>query len=222
MPTRRAMEKVELRVSRGDGVAQSTSRDASVSRRRLSSTIPQTARLDASGLSMPLRLSACLVLVLLGTAPAAAQFATPTLPTLQLGLGLTPGTGLQAGYVSPAFTILTREAVLYADYEPRFLDEDAGRLLVGLGVGGSVRVLRALTVIADFDAGGYDLDAGFRFGPSFFFSFFEETAASKARSFRLFAEPFVRGSLRFSRRVIYVEVGTQPSHVRGGLLFVLR
>ena len=172
---------------------------------------------------MPLRLSAFLLLAFLGAAaPAAAQFATPTLPTLQLGVGLTPGTGIQAGFVSPGFTILTREAVLYADYEPRFLDEDAGRLLVGLGVGGSVRVLRALTVIADFDAGAYDLDVGFRFGPSFFFSFFEQTAASKARSFRLFGDPFVRGSLRFTRRVAYVEVGTQPSHVRAGLLFVLR
>ncbi len=174
---------------------------------------------------MPLRplATALLFLALLPAgSPAAAQFATPTLPTLQLGVGLTPGTGLQAGFVSPGFTILTREVVLYADYEPRFLDVDAGRLLVGLGVGGSVRVLRALTVAADFDSGPYDLDVGFRFGPSFFFSFFEETAASKARSFRLFGDPFVRGSLRFSRRVVYVELGTQPSHVRGGLLFVLR
>ena len=169
---------------------------------------------------MPLRLFA--LLALCAAAPAAAQFATPTLPTLQVGAGLTPGTGLQAGFVSPGFTILTREVMFYADYEPRFLGEDAGRLLVGLGVGGSVRVLRALTVVADFDAGPYDLDAGFRFGPSFFFSFFEETAAGKARSFRLFGDPFVRGSLRFERRVLYVEVGTQPSHLRGGLLFVLR
>lgn len=169
---------------------------------------------------MPLRLVPLLLALL--AAPAAAQFATPTLPTVQLGAALTPGVGAQAGIALPGFTIFTREAMLYADYEPRFLDEDAGRLLVGLGVGGSVRVLRALTVISDFDAGPYDLDVGFRFGPSFFFSFFEETAASQARSFRLFGEPFVRGSIRFERRLVYVELGTHPSRLRGGLLFVLR
>lgn len=169
---------------------------------------------------MPLRL--VLLLLALLAAPAAAQFATPTLPVVQLGAGLAPGAGVQAGIALPAFVILTREAAVYADYEPRFLDEEAGRLLVGLGVGGSVRVLRALTVLADYDAGPYDLDVGFRFGPSFFFSFFEESAASQARSFRLFAEPFVRGSLQLNRRAVYVELGTQPARIRGGLLFVLR
>ena len=169
---------------------------------------------------MPLRLVPLLLALL--AAPALAQFATPTLPTVQVGVALLPGVGAQAGIALPGFTIFTREATFYADYEPRFLDEDAGRLLVGLGVGGSVRVLRALTVVADFDAGPYDLDVGFRFGPSFFFSFFEETAASQARSFRLFADPFVRGSFRFEQRVAYVELGTQPSRLRGGLLFVLR
>ena len=171
---------------------------------------------------MPFRLLVLLFASLGFAAPAAAQFATPTLPVVQLGVGVAPGVGAQVGIALPAFTILTREAVLYADYEPRFLDEDAGRLLVGLGVGGSVRILRALTVLADYDAGPYDLDVGFRFGPSFFFSFFEETAAGQARSFRLFAEPFVRGSLRFERRVVYVELGSQPARIRGGLLFVLR
>src|SRR5690606_24650739 len=108
------------------------------------------------GLPLPLHLATHLLAPL--PAPALAQFATPTLPTVQLGAALTPGVGAQAGIALPAFVILTREATLYADYEPRFLDEDAGRLLVGLGVGGSVRVLRALTVVADFDAGPYDLD----------------------------------------------------------------
>ena len=169
---------------------------------------------------MPLRLVPLLLALL--ASPALAQFATPTLPTVQLGATLAPGAGVQAGVALPAFTVLTREAVFYADYEPRFLDEDAGRLLVGLGVGGSVRVLRALTVVGDYDAGPYDLDVGFRFGPSFFFSFFEQTAASQARSFRLFGDAFVRGSIRFERRVAYVELGTHPSRIRGGLLFVLR
>ena len=159
------------------------------------------------------------LLIGLGTLSARAQFATPTLPFIQLGIAGTPGVGLQAGFATPALTVLTREGMFYADYEPRFAGE--GRLLVGLGVGGSVRVLRVLTVLADFDARQYDLDVGFRFGPSFFFSFFEETAASKARSFSLFGEPFVRGTARFSRRVAYVEIGTQPAHLRAGLLLGL-
>ena len=39
--------------------------------------------------------------------------------------------------------------------------------------------------------------------------------------FRLFTEPFVRGSVRFTRRVVYVELGTQPSHLRAGLMLGL-
>lgn len=152
--------------------------------------------------------------------PVRAQFATPTLPFVQLGLTGTPGVGVQVAFATPALTVFTQEGSLYADYAPRFVGEE-GRLLVGLGLGGSVRVLRILTVVADYEAGPYDLDVGFRFGPSFFFSFFEETAASKARSFRLFAEPFVRGAIRFDRRVVYVELGTQPSHLRAGLLLGL-
>lgn len=167
------------------------------------------------------RLSFVIVLAAgLGVAPTRAQFATSTLPFVQIGLAGTPGVGIQAGFASPTFTVLTREGSLYADYAPRFVGSE-GRLLVGLGLGGSVRVLRTLALVTDFDPGSYDLDVGFRFGPSFFFSFFEETAASKARSFRLFAEPFARGSLRFGRRVVYVEVGTQPSHLRAGLLLAL-
>ncbi len=171
---------------------------------------------------MPARLALFALLLAAGFAPSSvrAQFATPTLPFVQLGLGGTPGVGVQAGFATPALTVLTQEASFYADYAPRFVGSD-GRLLVGLGLGGSVRVLRVLTVVADYDAGPYDLDVGFRFGPSFFFSFYEATAASKARSFRLFAEPFARGSIRFDRRVVYVEVGTQPSHLRAGLLLGL-
>jgi hypothetical protein len=168
---------------------------------------------------MPSRLAFVLLLAL-GAASAEAQFATPTLPFVQLGLAGTPGVGIQAGFVTPAATVFTREGALYADYEPRIIG-DEGRLLVGLGLGGSVRVLRVLTVLADYDPGRYDLDVGFRFGPSFFFSFFETTAASKARSVRLFTDPFVRGSVRFTRRVVYVELGTQPSHLRAGLLLGL-
>ncbi len=170
---------------------------------------------------MPARHALLVALFLVLCLPAQAQFATPSLPFVQLGASGLPGVGGQAGFATPAFTVLTREGMLYADYEPRFLDEDGGRLLVGLGLGGSVRVLRVLTVIADVNTGPYDFDVGFRFGPSFFFSFFEQTAASKARSFRLFAEPFMRGSARLGRRVVYVELGAQPGHLRAGLLFGL-
>ncbi len=166
-------------------------------------------------------LAAFAVLGLAGCLPARAQFATPSVPFVQLGAAGTPGVGVQVGFATPAFTVLTREGALYADYEPRFVDEEAGRLLVGLGLGGSVRVLRVLTVLADVDPGPYDLDVGYRFGPSFFFSFFEQTAASKARSFRLFGDPFLRGSVRLGQRVAYVELGAQPAHLRAGLLIGL-
>jgi hypothetical protein len=166
---------------------------------------------------MLVRLAFLLFAFAAGTAQA--QFATPTLPFVQLGLKGLPGAGVQGAFVMPAATVFTREGALYLDYVPDF--EGVEGLLVGLGLGGSVRVFRTLTVLADYDAGPYDLDLGFRFGPSFFFSFTERAAASKARSFRLFTEPFVRGSVRLNRRVLYVELGTRPSHLRAGLLLGL-
>ena len=176
---------------------------------------------------MPPRFALLVALaVALGGSGARAQFATPSLPFVQIGVAATPGlagtpgAGVQVGFATPAFAVLTREGALYAEYAPA-ADGDVERLLVGLGLGGSVRVLRALTVIADLDAGPFDLDVGFRFGPSFRFSFSEQTAASKARSFGLFGEPFARGSARWGRRVVYVEAGTHPARLRAGLLLGL-
>lgn len=159
------------------------------------------------------------LVVLLAAAPRArAQFATPTRPALHLGGALGPGLGGQVTFLLPFEALLTREATLYADYAPRFTGEGGGRLLVGMGVGAGVRAVRVLTVLADLEAGPYDLDVGFRFGPSFFFSFYEQTAASKARSFALFVEPFVRGSVRLeSGHVLYAELGSHPSRLRAGL-----
>lgn len=187
------------------------------------------ARAASAASPMPLRpLGLVLLLAVLPLAalplarPAAAQFATPSQRFLQVGPAVLPGFGVQATFSTPLFTVLTREGALYAEYAPRFLDNDDGRILVGLGVGASVRVFRVLTVVTDYDAGPYDLDVGFRFGPSFFFSLFEQDARSKARSFRLFGDPFVRGSVRFnSGRVVFAELGAQAPRLRGGLLFGL-
>ena len=166
-------------------------------------------------------LLAALALVLALCPGARAQFATPSLPFVQAGVAGAPGVGVQAGFATPAFNVLTREGALYAEYDPSGVGE-METLRVGLGLGGSVRVLRALTVLADLDAGPFDLDLGFRFGPSFLFSLSgDETAESKARSFTLFAEPFARGSVRLGRRVLYLEAGTHPARLRAGLLLGL-
>lgn len=167
------------------------------------------------------RVSVLTALLLALWLPAQAQFATPTLPFVQVGAAGVPGVGVQVGFGTPAFTVLTREGALYTEY--RFNSEaNDGRdgFLVGLGIGGSLRVLRALTVLADLRTGPFDLDLGLRLGPSFFFSE-GESARNKARSFNLFAEPFVRGSARLGRRVVYAEAGTQRAHLRFGLLLGL-
>ncbi len=171
---------------------------------------------------MPLSRPILLALALVGLAagPARAQFGTPATEFLQAGVGLTPGVGVQVGFATPALTVLTREGAFYADY--RFGDAQDARLLVGLGVGGSLRVLRVLLIATDFDPGPYDVDAGLRFGPSFAFSFIEETAATRARQFRLFADLFVRGSVQLrSGRILFAEIGTQPGWIRGGLVVAL-
>jgi len=169
---------------------------------------------------VPLRRLPLLLLALALAAPARAQFATEADRLVQAGGALAPGLGVHAGLVLPAAFVLTREAVLYADYQLGAREEQ--RLLVGLGVGGGVRVLRALVIVADVAPGPFDLDVGLRFGPSFAFSFIEETAATKARQFRLFGDPYVRGSAVLpSGRIVYAELGTQPGRLRAGLQFAL-
>ncbi len=162
-----------------------------------------------------------ILLVALFCAPESdAQFLTPATRFLQAGVSVGPGLGLQAGAALPAATIFTREAALYADY--RFGDREEQRLLVGLGVGGSVRVMRILFIIFDYAPGAFELDAGLRFGPSFAFSFIEETAATRARQFRLFADLFARGAIELqSGRLVFTEIGTHSGTVRVGLLLAL-
>lgn len=167
-----------------------------------------------------LRCTGLIVLGLLLSAPAVAQFATPATQFLQVGLTAGPGLGTQVGFALPAATVFTREAVMYAEY--RLGTQEEQRLLVGLGVGGSLRVLRIAYIIFDYAPGPFELDAGLRFGPSFAFSFIEETAATKARQFRLFADPFVRATVELETgRLLYTELGTQPGSFRIGLVLAL-
>lgn len=152
--------------------------------------------------------------------PAAAQFLTPAAPWLQAGATIGPGAGMQAGMALPTLTIFTREAMLYADY--RFGAPEEQRLLVGLGVGGSIRVLRIVFILLDEAPGPLELDAGLRFGPSFAFSFIEQTAATRARQFRLFADLFARGTFEVGERaLVFGELGTQTGWLRGGLVVPL-
>lgn len=164
---------------------------------------------------MPLRLLALAVTLAVLAPCAAAQFATPTAPFVQAGAGAAPGLGVQVGLSSPALTVFTQEGMLYADY--RYGADE--RLLVGFGVGGSVRLLRIVTVVADAEPAPLELDAGLRFGPSFAFAFAEQTAATQVRQFRLFADPFVRGVTRLGGSLVgYAELGWQPGRMRVGFL----
>jgi hypothetical protein len=172
----------------------------------------------------PLFADSCLVmavvLALLLAAPVRAQVEAPPGTFFYLGGGTLPGFGGVVTYSTSEFLVLTQEASLYVDYTPRLVG-GRGRLLVGAGFGGSVRVLRLLGEVTGFEHGRYDLDTGLRFGPSFFFSFFEQTAASKARAYSLFLDPFARGSLQLANgRTLFGEIGRQPPHLRGGLVFM--
>jgi hypothetical protein len=170
--------------------------------------------------SLRLLVPTCLLAVLLGAAPARAQFGTEAERFLQAGAAVGPGLGVQAGLALPALTVLTREAVLYADY--RLGGSEEQRLLVGLGLGGSLRVLRVLVIVADVTPGPFDVDVGLRLGPSFAFSFVEETAATQARQFRLFGDTYVRGSVALrGGRILYAELGSQPGRLRSGILLAL-
>ncbi|MEL6611678.1 MAG: hypothetical protein AAFQ53_06260 [Bacteroidota bacterium] len=167
----------------------------------------------------PMRYALLVLLLLLGPAPAMAQetLGIPDAPVLWLGAGTVPGIGLQASYALPLATLLTREATFYAGFTPR-RDGADGELRIAAGVGGSIRVLRAGNLTGALNAERADLDVGLRFGPSFLFALYEQTAASRARAFRVFIDPFVRGAYQFENGlVVYGELGAQDPSVRLGI-----
>lgn len=128
-----------------------------------------------------------------------------------------PGLGGMVGGARPLAGVFTGEAALYADYTPRVAG-GAGRLLTSVGVGGAVRLARVAALVGNREPGRIDLDAGVRLGPSFYTAFFEQTAASEARAFRVMTDAFARGTVRLgSGRVAFAEIGTQAPAIRAGL-----
>ncbi|HLA62994.1 MAG TPA: hypothetical protein VK610_01095 [Rhodothermales bacterium] len=161
---------------------------------------------------MRLLLAAFLLLV---AAPAGAQAAGPR---FYVGGGLYPGAGGMAGVSRPLLTIVAQEAAVYADYQPRVLG-GAGRRLVAVGAGGSLRAARLLGVARGADQGGADLDLGVRIGPAFYYAFFEQTGEAEARSFRVMFDPFARATLDLGGRTVFAEFGGQAPQLRAGLAF---
>ena len=137
-------------------------------------------------------------------------------PRLYGGLALGPG--LFGAYAAPQLNIFTQEAALYVDYDPRAVVRQEGRLLLGVGIGGSIRVLQVLEIVGDFDADRLDIDAGVRVGPSFAIPFFTPTGQQRTRAFSVLFDPFVRGQVRLgSNRVVFAELGGNEPVIRGGL-----
>lgn len=162
------------------------------------------------------------LLLALSAAAAAQDAALGDRPRIYLGGGIGPGVGAVAQGTVPTLTVLTREAVLYADYVPR-VTGGSGRLVTAVGIGGSVRVLRVVNVIRDTSPGRLGVDVGIRIGPSFYTAFFEQTAESRSRAFSVMLDPFARTTYRLgSGRVVFVEVGRQEPALRGGLATSLR
>ncbi len=114
---------------------------------------------------------------------------------------------------------MTTEGALYADYQPRVLG-GRGRLLIAAGAGGSLRLVRILSIVRGSDVfPGADLDVGARLGPAFYYAFFEQTAEEEARSFRVMFDPFARVALPVGRRRLFAEIGSQAPQLRAGLVF---
>ncbi len=156
------------------------------------------------------RLPVLLVLLVSGGA-ARAQ--------LYVGPALGPGVGGVGVFASDALGVFTREAAVYADYQPRVLG-GRGRLLVAVAAGGGVRVTEALRVVRGGAPGPADLDLGVRVGPAFYYAFFEQTAEAEARAFRIAFDPFARGLLHLpGGRTVFVELGTQQPSLRAGVVF---
>lgn len=147
--------------------------------------------------------------------PGAEAPALSSSPRLYGGPALGPG--LFGAYAAPRLRVFTQEAAVYVDYDPRVIGQQ-GQLRLGIGIGGSVRVMQILEIAQDFDADRLDLDAGVRFGPAFDIPFFSPTGQQRTRAFSVMFDPFVRGAARLgSNRVVFVELGGSEPAIRGGL-----
>ena len=154
-----------------------------------------------------------LLLLLLGATDVRSQDAR-----LNMAVGGLPGVGLVAVHSSPTLFVFTREVAVYGDYTVGGSD----RLLVAVGVGGSVQLTRILEIVRNSNIGAARLDVGMRLGPSFYYAFVEQSAEEEARSFRVMFDPFVRGAYRAGGgRVLFAEIGAQAPNLRAGVSFGL-
>lgn len=136
---------------------------------------------------------------------------------LHVGAGALPGAGVFASYSSPKLFIFTQEATAYADYRPSGSNND-GRVLVSVGVGGSIQLMQLAALITNNERNPLGLDVGMRLGPSFYFAFDELTGDDEARSFRIQFDPFVRGTMRTNGgTVFFAELGATAPGLRGGV-----
>lgn len=139
-------------------------------------------------------------------------------PHLQVGAGVIPGVGLQAGYVGPR-SFYTVEGQLYVDGTPSFAGGQ-GSVQVSGGLGGALRILGILRAIGTPGYTGRDFDVGLRFGPSLFFTVGE--SSREANPFSLFLEPFLRATSTFNGdRIFFAELGIQRPILRAGVWFSL-
>ena len=133
---------------------------------------------------------------------------------LLLAGGGWPGVGVVAVHSSPTLFVFTREIAAYGDYTVGGSD----RLLVAVGVGGSVQLARILEIVRNRHAGSMGFDVGIRLGPSFYYAFAGQTAEEEARSFRVMFDPFVRGTYRTrGGRVLFAELGAHAPNLRAGI-----
>ena len=96
---------------------------------------------------------------------------------LLAGGGL-PGVGVMAIHSTPTLFVFTREVAVYGDYTVG----GSNRLLVAVGVGGSVQIARILEIVQNRAVGATGLDVGLRLGPSFYYSLAKRLKKRRVRS----------------------------------------
>ncbi len=153
-------------------------------------------------------------LVLLVSGAASAQQLRFS-DTIQLGAGVLPAVGLQAGYLDVG-DIFTREATVYGHLRPRFRsDEEELQVSAGIGVG--LRIVGGLETLTLIYPRIWDVHVGMRFGPSLAFRR-NETEAEQNRRFSLFLDPYIRFTITpRGRQTYFLEAGVQKPAIRAGV-----
>ena len=154
------------------------------------------------------------------TVTRSAAQPNPSAPSrsIQAGIGVLPGIGVQVGFIDQE-RMYTRDVVFQAHLQPG-LFENSGNVQISGVIGASLQIFGILETIGAIEPRTFDIHVGARIGPGLTFAF-DESSLEKNQRFSLTLEPVARAIQTIGGRFYYVEVGIVRPSIRFGMMLRL-